>query len=552
MFYVVLFVTVFYILHTWGITETMAAKDCSGCGSTHEPPLHRRCPLRSGTTEDPDDSQDTDTQASLLHQSETLVTEQQAKATGKQVSGSGFFDNSSTDQTPKTISTEVLLLRELKHISKRFNTLEEQAAKDRLVIADMASKFQAQENRLNSESTTVLFSPRREQVRLGSNNVTNTVTSFSTVNQPLISGSQQGVFTQLPNQSMVKLNAVGNVKQSHLPHNVTNVALPKAPVSIPSTSQLHLQPPGAAAADVRGNGLQILVSIIEPLPPLYNTCYPTGQNKLPGSSTLFPTAHQMSGSQFAEQQKQIQQVPGTRTTTGEVEQLHARTEEDSLIPSLQALRNSQTIHQKVNKRYQELEEAVQVSPGNLDILLDTIQKKVHKDAKKKVKWPQDLAFVGSLRKRPTYNQLTTCQWMLGFLRIRQEEQDPLVKENMVEYLTELLQDACDYSWEAAKGAHSVLLHRMQDGVVAWDNLKDVNKIRKRYAHTASSQYGAGSEKSRATKVVPCFKYNKGSCTRGTDHEWQNMLLKHICQHCFSTFNKYEAHAKKDCLKAQKN
>ena len=127
----------------------------------------------------------------------------------------------------------------------------------------------------------------------------------------------------------------------------------------------------------------------------------------------------------------------------------------------------------------------------------------------------------------------------------------LVKENMVEYLTELLQDACDYSWEAAKGAHSVLLHRMQDGVVAWDNLKDVNKIRKRYAHTASSQYGAGSERSRVTKVVPYFKYNKGSCTRGTDHKWQNMLLKHICQHCFSTFNKYEAHAKKDCLKAQK-
>ena len=75
-------------------------------------------------------------------------------------------------------------------------------------------------------------------------------------------------------------------------------------------------------------------------------------------------------------------------------------EEDSLIPSLQALRNSQTIHQKVNKRYQELEEAVQVSPGNLDILLYTIQKKVHKDAKKKVKPPQDLAFVGSLHKRP--------------------------------------------------------------------------------------------------------------------------------------------------------
>ena len=44
---------------------------------------------------------------------------------------------------------------------------------------------------------------------------------------------------------------------------------------------------------------------------------------------------------------------------------------------------------------------------------------------------------------------------------------------MIEYLTELAQDACDYSWEAAKGAHSVLLQRMGDGVVHWPNIKDV-------------------------------------------------------------------------------
>ena len=112
--------------------------------------------------------------------------------------------------------------------------------------------------------------------------------------------------------------------------------------------------------------------------------------------------------------------------------------EDTITPSLQALKNTQSIHDNVNKRYQELEQSMQVSPGNLDLLLETIQKKVSKDFKQKVKWPQDLAFVRSLHKRPSYDQLTTCQWLLGFLRIRQEEQDPTVKENMVEYLAELL------------------------------------------------------------------------------------------------------------------
>ena len=66
-------------------------------------------------------------------------------------------------------------------------------------------------------------------------------------------------------------------------------------------------------------------------------------------------------------------------------------------------------------------------------------------------------------KRPTYDQLTT--WFLGLLRIRQKETDVNIKENMIDYLTELLQDTCDYSCESAKGAHSILLLLMADSVV---------------------------------------------------------------------------------------
>ena len=110
---------------------------------------------------------------------------------------------------------------------------------------------------------------------------------------------------------------------------------------------------------------------------------------------------------------------------------------------------------------------------------------------------------------PSYDQLATCQWMLGFLKIHQEEQDATIRENMVEYLTELLQDACNYSWESAKGAHNVLLHWMQGDVVNWSNLKEVNKILKQYAQTSSAFHGAAGERS-ITKVVSCFKYNKCS------------------------------------------
>ena len=60
-------------------------------------------------------------------------------------------------------------------------------------------------------------------------------------------------------------------------------------------------------------------------------------------------------------------------------------------------------------------------------------------------------------------------------------QDPGIREHMADYVTELLQD-CDYDWKSAKGAHSVLLNRMHDGVLDWSNIREVRKIRKRYAH----------------------------------------------------------------------
>ena len=79
------------------------------------------------------------------------------------------------------------------------------------------------------------------------------------------------------------------------------------------------------------------------------------------------------------------------------------------------------------------------------MLLHSLSQRVQKIKKPKVKCPQDLAFVGTLRRRPTYEQLSITQWLLGFLRIRQEETDPQIKEHMIEYLMELAQDACDYS-----------------------------------------------------------------------------------------------------------
>ena len=79
--------------------------------------------------------------------------------------------------------------------------------------------------------------------------------------------------------------------------------------------------------------------------------------------------------------------------------------------------------------------------------------------------------MGHLRARVTYDQLTQAQFVLGFLRSVQEESDMYVRSNMIEYLTELFQNVCDHSWQAAKGAHLVVKTKMEEGLITWNDLK---------------------------------------------------------------------------------
>ena len=181
---------------------------------------------------------------------------------------------------------------------------------------------------------------------------------------------------------------------------------------------------------------------------------------------------------------------------------------DCVIPSMAALRSSAEVHERVNARLQELERAADTSvQGNCQNTpvydhscglksncCNTVNQNQNCDVKSKsnkkvtVVWPQDLPFVGTLRKRPSYEDLTMTQWMLGFLRIAEEEVDQIRKQNMYSYLTDLMQDAADNSSAASKGAHPVFMYRMQDGVQGWRNLEKKNKNYANICSCCSAQF----------------------------------------------------------------
>ena len=140
--------------------------------------------------------------------------------------------------------------------------------------------------------------------------------------------------------------------------------------------------------------------------------------------------------------------------------------------------------------------------------------------------------------------------MLGFLRDYQAQKDHTSKVNMITYLSDLMQDAVDYSFTAAKGAHYVLMHKLIDNSLSWRDMEGLTELRRRYAHT-NGQNDRSGVRDRVKNLRPaiCFKYNRGHCGKNEAHEYNNMWLRHICLYCHDVLHVIEYHTKKDCPKA---
>ena len=51
-----------------------------------------------------------------------------------------------------------------------------------------------------------------------------------------------------------------------------------------------------------------------------------------------------------------------------------------------------------------------------------------------------------------------------------EEKCNEIKHTMVSYLSDLIEDATDFSWQSAKAAHAVLLCEMERGSLQWEDM----------------------------------------------------------------------------------
>ena len=430
------------------------AKYCSQCQTSHEGPMGRKCVINQqqeevlGTT-----SGDHLDQASTSLSPELCINEEQARLAVTQVHNLQSPDPPNTS-TGASVSNQDLLLAELQKISQRFGKLEEQEAIDRQVLSGVVSQLKNQAstsgssnvNSSKSQKVNSVKSPRHskqessgsvkgqvesqkegyhsgvylteQQQGLAMTGVKNKNSASHLNNityiQPVSRSTvpfQDNVYAMSSVQgtggqhSMGRMVSNSDAQMTH--QNLPGVAFPHNSLSFASQLQQGQVPAQGVRSEVQqhNRGTQgVTVNHVNPSSnvPIHTNTVSTLCVSIPATqvNNSIPEGHMGQDNNSATASAASQGYKGMAT----------QETADTVIPSLQALRNSADIHRKVNARYQDLEDSSQIEQGSLELLLQTLHKKVKND-KPKVKWPQDLAFVGTLRRRPTYEQLTLPQWL---------------------------------------------------------------------------------------------------------------------------------------------
>ena len=150
------------------------------------------------------------------------------------------------------------------------------------------------------------------------------------------------------------------------------------------------------------------------------------------------------------------------------EQEECDSEDDAIIWSAQMLTGSRHIQEAVDQRLKEL-----TTLNEKGTFKSQRGGNEHIFVKRQIPWPQNYVLSGTAKNRVSY---IVFQWVCGLCNIIREEKNLKTKNCMLDYMTEIMEDAQDFGWRSAKGAHALLLCRMEEGKVDWHMTKKIDWI----------------------------------------------------------------------------
>ena len=134
--------------------------------------------------------------------------------------------------------------------------------------------------------------------------------------------------------------------------------------------------------------------------------------------------------------------------------------------------------------------------------------------------------------------------MAGFCQTMREESAITIREHILDYVIDLLDDATDFSWSSAKASNAVLLCRMEQGEIkSWletEKIERVRRVRGQRHNTAQSS-AKRTKKHPSAKTTTRVFYNNGVCSQKQTHETKGVLYKHVCASCWPEDGKAYPH-----------
>ena len=119
--------------------------------------------------------------------------------------------------------------------------------------------------------------------------------------------------------------------------------------------------------------------------------------------------------------------------------------------------------------------------------------------KREVPCIQNFILIGNSKSRVTYHNLSMSQWVSSVSRIIAEETNIEAKNNMLDYLSDIIEDSHDFGWSSAKGCHAVLSVKMEEGKIDWSDIDKIDRVR-RIPAQRSAQTQTFSASNKKTKT----------------------------------------------------
>jgi hypothetical protein len=134
----------------------------------------------------------------------------------------------------------------------------------------------------------------------------------------------------------------------------------------------------------------------------------------------------------------------------------------------------------------------------------------------------------------TYEDLTIQEFVLGFLGVvNRSPQAPHLHQLMYRHLQELMLDATPYPWASVRHYHSIVLHHMEIGEIAWENTAAIHELTSNYVSQAVSNPPVSNPPHAQPQSNNryCVLFQSGRCSQQGNHDSRRGFVLHSCTFC---------------------